>query len=86
MWGEGWPLPLLEMSTTSVYIQSYRNSGWQSPCTKRRHQFVHDILSDIMFLKGEIEVPDLERSHLPQNIAPDPRGNKVAALFLEQDG
>ena len=35
------------------------------------------LLSDIILLKkGEIEVPDLERPHLPQNIAPNPRGNK----------
>ena len=44
---------------------------------EKLYQFVHDLLSDIMILlKGEIEIPDLERPHLPQNIAPNPRGNK----------
>lgn len=44
---------------------------------EKSYQFVHDLLSDTILLKkGEIEVPDLERPHLPQNIAPNPRGNK----------
>ena len=35
------------------------------------------LLSDAILLKKvEIEVPDLERPHLPKNIAPNPRGNK----------
>ena len=44
---------------------------------EKSYQFVHNLLSETILLKkGEIEVPDLERPHLPQNIAPNPRGNK----------
>ena len=44
---------------------------------EKSYQFVHDLLSDTILLKkGEIEVPDFERPHFPQNIAPNPRGNK----------
>ena len=73
------PPPLLEMSATSVYIKSYRKSGWRSPYTKRSHISLSTIsvLSDTMLLKKEeFEVPGLEKPHLPQNIAPNPRGNE----------
>ena len=44
---------------------------------EKSYQFVHDLLSDTILMKmGEIDVPDLERPHLLQNIAPNPRGNK----------
>ena len=44
---------------------------------EKSYQFVHDLLSDTTLLKkGEIEVPDLGRPHLPQNVAPNPHGNK----------
>ena len=44
---------------------------------EKSYQFVHNLLSETILLKkGEIEVPDLERPHLPQNIAPNSRGNK----------
>ena len=46
---------------------------------KKSYQFVHDLLSDTILLKkGKIEVPDLEGPHLPQNLSPNPRGNKIS--------
>ena len=44
---------------------------------EKSFQFVQDLLHDTISLKlGVIDVPQLERPALPQNIAPTPRGSK----------
>ena len=61
----------------SVYIQSYTIMWVAKPIYEENSQFVHHLLNDTILLKkGEIEVQDCERPHLPQNIALNPRGNK----------
>lgn len=69
MWGEGWPPPLLEMSATSVYIQSYRNSGWRSPYTKTSHISLSTFFWVIPFYwrRGRLKFPTL-KGHTFRNI------------------